>query len=121
MREERLKTTTGLKGSPGLRLSSWRGRSGRRYVVGIHGLGDSDLAERLAEMEAVVLAVRRDAAGTASLVAASAETTPREALARRFVHRAGEGGATEFHVHRLAETTAERRAILADLGCAGEA
>ena len=121
MREERLRTTTTLREGLGPRLSSWRGRSGRRYVVGIHGLGDVDLAERLTEMEAVVLAVRRDAAGTACLVAASSGATPREVLAPRFLHRAGESGATEFHVHRLAETSAERRAILADLGCAGEA
>jgi hypothetical protein len=120
VREERLKTTSGLKG-PGLRLSSWRGRSGRRYVVGIHGLGEADLAERLTETEAVVLAVRRDAAGTASLVAASSGATPREVLGQRFLRRAGASGATEVHVHRLAETPAERRAILADLGCAGEA
>ena len=122
MREERLQATTGFEGRPGLRLSSWRGRSGRRYVVGIHTL-DPDLDDRLCEMgEAVMLAVRRDAAGTACLVAVAAPgETPREALARHFVRRAGEGGATELHVHRLAETAAQRRAVAADLGCLGEA
>src|SRR5436853_127609 len=34
VREERLRTTAGVRGA--LELSSWRGRSGRRYVVGVH-------------------------------------------------------------------------------------
>jgi len=45
VREERLKTTAGLRGSPALPLSAWRGRSGRRYVVGVHPAGGFDLDE----------------------------------------------------------------------------
>ncbi|TGD99043.1 hypothetical protein [Methylobacterium nonmethylotrophicum] len=113
MREERLRTATSLRGTPALPLSAWRGRSGRRYVVGIHTL-DDDPAE---VGEAVVIAVRRDGDGTAELVAvAAAGESPRERLARGWLTRARARGATEMHVHRLAEDAAARRAVVADLG-----
>lgn len=112
VREERLRSTAGLRGTPALTLSAWRGHSGRRYVVGVHDLVEPDLAEM---GEAVVMAVRRDAAGVAELVAVStAGETPRERL-QSWVARARTHGATEMHVHRLAEDEAERRAIVADL------
>ena len=112
VREERLRSTAGLRGTPALTLSAWRGHSGRRYVVGVHDLVEPDLAEM---GEAVVMAVRRDAAGVAELVAVStAGETPRERL-QGWDARARKHGATEMHVHRLAEDDAERRAIVADL------
>ena len=45
VREERLRATTGVKGA--LALSSWRGRSGRRYLVGIHSLSETDIINDL--------------------------------------------------------------------------
>jgi hypothetical protein len=112
VREERLRTTMALRGTPALALSAWRGQSGRRYVVGIHEL-DADAAEI---GEAVVLAVRRDGGGTAELLdVATTGDSPRERL-RSFVTRVRTRGATEMHVHRLAESEAERRAVVADLG-----
>lgn len=113
VREERLRSTAGLRGTPALALSAWRGRSGRRYVVGVHELIEPDLAEM---GEAVVIAVRRDQAGIAQpvSVAASGES-PRERLHRNWLARARLRGATEMHVHRLAETADERAAIVADL------
>ncbi|WP_298960466.1 hypothetical protein [uncultured Methylobacterium sp.] len=112
VREERLRTTMNLRGAPGLPLSAWRGRSGRRYVVGIHGVEDDP-----AELgEAVVIAVRRDGAGVAELLdVTAAGESPRERLQRGWMTRARARGATEMHVHRLAEDEAERRAVVADL------
>ena len=113
MREERLRTTAGLRGSPALALSAWRGRSGRRYVVGVHELAEPDFAE---VGEAVVIAVRRDDHGIALPVSVAASgRSPRERLHRNWIARARQHGATEMHVHRLAESEDERRAIVADL------
>ncbi|WP_348645188.1 hypothetical protein [Methylobacterium sp. BTF04] len=113
MHEERLRTTAGLRGTPALVLSAWRGRSGRRYVVGIHDLAELELDDM---GEAVVIAVRRDAAGIGELISvATAGESPRERLARNWIARARHQGATEMHVHRLAEDEAERRAVVADL------
>lgn len=113
MREERLRTTAGLRGTPALTLSAWRGRSGRRYVVGIHALSEPEFDE---VGNAVVIAVRRDGMGVAQpvSVAASGES-PRERLQRSWLARVSQSGATEIHVHRLAESADERRAIVEDL------
>jgi len=113
VREESLRTTAGLRGTPALVLSAWRGRSGRRYVVGVHDLAEPDLIEM---GETVVIAVRRDREGVAEpvCVAASGES-PSERLHRHWMARARQRGATEMHVHRLAESEDERRAIVADL------
>ncbi len=63
MREERLRATAGLRSSN--TLSSWRGRSGRRYIVGVHPLVE---AEVLDVTDAVILAVRRDEDGIAHVL-----------------------------------------------------
>lgn len=111
LREERLRTTAGLKS--GSALTSWRGASGRRYVVGVRPLAASG-AEDVAG--AVVLAVRRDADGTASVVDVAA---PGPAATRRshlrWLALMRIRGATEMHVHLLAETEAEREAVRRDL------
>ncbi|GJE46279.1 hypothetical protein [Methylobacterium soli] len=111
VREERLRTASGLGGAPALALSAWRGRSGKRYVVGVHALSETDLDE---VGEAVVMAVRRDESGLAELVAVAtagigADPSP------AWLARAREAGASEMHVHRLAGTTSERKAIVTDL------
>ncbi|MCJ2088631.1 hypothetical protein MKK88_22000 [Methylobacterium sp. E-005] len=113
VREERLKTNAGLRGAPALPLSAWRGRSGRRYVVGVHSAGGFDLDEMA---EAVVIAVRRDDTGIAKMVSvATSKENPRDHLRRTWLDRVRCGGATEMHVHRLADTEAERMAIVEDL------
>ncbi|MEA1831238.1 hypothetical protein U8607_03995 [Methylobacterium durans] len=113
MREERLRTTASLRGTPALALSAWRGRSGKRYVVGVHDLSEPDLDEM---GEAVVIAVRRDEAGIAELVAvAAAGGSPRERLHRNWLARVRTSGANEMHVHRLAGSADERSAIVDDL------
>jgi hypothetical protein len=113
VREERLKTTAGLRGAPALPLSAWRGRSGRRYVVGVHPAGAFELDEMA---EAVVIAVRRDDTGIAEMVSvATSSESPREHLRRTWLDRVRGRGATELHVHRLADSEAERVAIVRDL------
>lgn len=64
VREERLRTSTGLRGAPVLAMSAWRGHSGRRYVVVVQPLDTPDL---VAESAAVVLVVSRDERGKASM------------------------------------------------------
>lgn len=110
VREERLKTTAGLRGTPALPLSAWRGRSGRRYVVGVHPIVGFEADEGA---EAVCIAVGRDKGGIAELISAvsglDADTI------QRWTAKARSKGATEVHVHRLADNTAERAAIVSDL------
>ena len=111
MREERLRAMTELRGA--LELSSWRGRSGRRYVVGIHPLSESEILD---VTDAVVLAVSRDGEGTAHLIdVAAAGVQVRPSSRRSWMKKARERGATELHVHRLANGEAERAAIISDL------
>jgi len=111
VREERLRATAGLPSSPA--LTSWRGRSGRRYIVGIHPLTETEV---LSVMNAVILAVHRDEAGTARVVdVATASPHPSEQARTRWVAKVRARGATEMHVHRLADSEVQRRAIVEDL------
>ncbi|WP_240540033.1 hypothetical protein [Salinarimonas soli] len=111
VREERLRVTAGV--SVPLRLSAWRGRSGQRYVVGVHALAEADLSD---VTEAVLIAVCREGDGTARVVdVAAAGALPRERLASSWMSAVRACGATEMHVHRLARDEAERSAVIADL------
>lgn len=111
VREERLRATAGLR-EP-LPLTSWRGHSGRRYVVGVHALSEVEIADLT---NAVLIAVERGGDGTAKVLdvaAPGAQTAPRIRI--RWLSRMRARGATEMHVHRLAESEEERRAVVADL------
>jgi hypothetical protein len=111
VREERLRATAGLRSSS--TLSSWRGHSGRRYIVGVHPLA---LSELLDVTDAVLLAVRRDEAGTAHVVdVAMAGAQPSQDTRTRWMAKVQSLGASELHIHRLADSDAQRRAILEDL------
>ena len=111
VREERLRATAGLRSSS--TLSSWRGRSGRRYIVGVHPLNETELLD---VTDAVILAVKRDRAGTGIVIdAAMAGAEPSEQARMRWLAKAQELGATELHIHRLAATEEDRRAIFEDL------
>ncbi|AWN38913.1 hypothetical protein [Methylobacterium radiodurans] len=109
VREERLRTVAGLRGSPALALSAWRGRSGKRYVVGVQfpAVQPADL------LETVVLAVVRDAAGLATILRATHGLT--EAGARSWLDSVRRAGANEIHTHRLAEDNRDAAAIVVDL------
>lgn len=111
--EHRLRPTAGLRGTPAVALSAWKGRSGRRYVVGVY-----DLIEPTTEEmgEAVVLAVSRDKSGIAQAVLVSTiSDRPGCALPRSWLSDARKRGATELHCHRLCENDAERAAAAEDL------
>jgi hypothetical protein len=112
VREERLRTSAGLRGSPALAMSVWRGRSGRRYVVVVQPL---DIPDLTAEDAAVVLAVARDALGQASIVATRACEGGDPGFLGWLAACAGRG-ACELHTYRLAEARIERVEIAADLG-----
>lgn len=113
VREERLTALSSVRGLAGLKLSAWRGRSGERYVVGVH-----DLAAAASEdlTGTVVLAVVREGASSRILRATADLAACDVALWIDSVRRAG---ASEIHVHRLAETVAERHAVVIDLTGAG--
>lgn len=108
VREERLRTTAGLRGSPALALSAWRGKSGKRYVVGVHSPGASTLEDL---GEAVVLAVRRPDVGAAVLL----DVIDASGVDAAWTADVCERGANELHIHRLAEDKDARAAIVADL------
>lgn len=111
VREERLRATAGLREQPA--LTSWRGKSGRRYVVGIHPANEPDIAD---VTDAVLIAVQRSGDGTAEVldVAAPGALTSRRQR-QRWVSRMRDRGATELHIHRLAESESDRLAVVADL------
>lgn len=117
VREERLRRSVHLTGHQTIALSAWRGRSGRRYVVGVR------MAEALADdlrfypdalSEVVVLAVRRDPHHGLAEIAGITEGLS-AAGAGNWLSSMRRAGVEEFHIHRLAQTAAERAAILVDL------
>jgi hypothetical protein len=111
VREERLRAAAGLL--RGLDLTSWRGRSGRRYVVGVHPLTEGELLD---VTDAVIIAVGRSANGVARAVDVAAVGPELRREARRsWIARARARGASEMHVHRLGQGPSERAAIAADL------
>lgn len=109
-REEMLRSSRGLRGSPALPLSAWRGASGRRYVVGVH---QAERFEPEEAAEAVCLAIKRGTSGIAELV--SVALSMGHAEVELWLRRVRKAGATEIHVHRLADGPAERTAVAADL------
>lgn len=115
VREERLRSTTGIRQA--MPMSSWRGASGRRYVVGVQTAITPDMVDMDG---AVLIAVRRAGDGTASVVDVAAPEPGATRRARlRWLALMRTRGATEMHVHLLAEGAAERDAVRRDL--AGDA
>jgi hypothetical protein len=111
VREERLRSTTCIRQA--MPMSSWRGVSGRRYVVGVQ----TGITPDIVDMDgAVLIAVRRAGDGTASVVDVSAPEPGATRRARlRWLALMRTRGATEMHVHLLAEGAAERDAVRRDL------
>lgn len=114
IREERLRVAADLK-RPGA-LTAWRGRSGRRYVMNVYPLVGGGLP---ALDEGVAVAVRRLGNGAARVVGLAASEPGQSPRARlRWLALSRRRGATELHLHLLAEGASARRAILRDLGSA---
>lgn len=91
------------------RFTAWRGRSGRRYVASVFAVHDG---HALGFSDAVLLAVSPER----SIVAAR-DSGPFgiDAALTRWRDAVAMAGATEIHVHLLAEDGASRRAALLDL------
>lgn len=103
IREERLRSKSGL----GIGLSAWRGQSGKRYVVAVHPIATAAAIEG---GDVVIIGVRRGADDVARIVGCGHAGTVAEGTAL-----AADDGATEIHIHRLAESAAAREAIVEDL------
>lgn len=105
IRECALRTTA--VASNDFRLSAWRGRSGRRYVVTVYGV---EAALSLDAPGSVIIGVRRGSDGIPKIVGVGHRGPVSEGAAL-----AKADGATEIHLHRLADTDAEREAMVEDL------
>ncbi|CAD5250683.1 conserved hypothetical protein [Bosea sp. 62] len=89
------------------RFTAWRGRSGRRYVASVFAIQDG---HALGFTDAVLLAVSPD-----RKIVAARDSGPFGIDAALTRWRDAMAGASEIHVHLLAEDSAGRRAALCDL------
>lgn len=105
-REMPLRSTAGLAER---RFTAWRGRSGRRYVASVFSVTDD---HALGFSDAVMLAVTAE-----RRIIAARESGPFgiEAALTRWRRSVAMAGASEIHVHLLAEDGLSRRAALLDL------
>jgi hypothetical protein len=105
-REMPLRSTAGLAER---RFTAWRGRSGRRYVASVFPVTDD---HALGFTDAVLLAVSAD-----RRILAARDSGPFgiEAALTRWRRSVAMAGASEIHVHLLAEDGLTRRAALLDL------
>jgi hypothetical protein len=94
------------------KFRSWRGASGRRYVFSVY-----DRTSCPAYSDAVLVVASALADGDRKIVfATDTGCFPEMVLAKAAAKFAG---AFEFHVHLLARTPDERRALMADISHAG--
>jgi hypothetical protein len=92
----------------------WRGASGRRYVFSAYGVDECPAYEN-----AVVIAAAMDGDAARRLVRiAATEALPDLMLSGAWAREARARGAVEFHVHLLATSPRERRAVIKDLDTA---
>lgn len=101
-----------LRSAAGLgerRFTAWRGRSGRRYVASVFSVTDD---HALGFTDAVLLAVTAE-----RRIIAARDSGPFgvEAALSRWRRAVALAGASEIHVHLLAEDGLARRAALLDL------
>jgi hypothetical protein len=91
------------------RFTAWRGRSGRRYVASVFAIQDG---HALGFTDAVLLAVSPE-----RKIVAARDSGPFgiDAALTRWRDAVAMAGASEIHVHLLAEDSAGRRAALCDL------
>jgi hypothetical protein len=91
------------------RFTAWRGRSGKRYVASVFPIHD-DAA--LGFVDVIVLAVTP---GRQVVAARDSGPFGVESALTRWRDAAMSAGATEIHVHLLADSANERRRALIDL------
>lgn len=93
------------------RFATWQGASGRRYMFTAYAFDECPDIER-----AVALAVRYGEDGCRQALACiDLGPFPSLALGGGAMAAARRSGATELHLHLLAETSEARHAIIADL------
>jgi hypothetical protein len=93
------------------RFRSWRGASGRRYIVSVY---DADACP--AYCDAVLIAAAVDPNGRRrALALADTGVFPEPLIARVRRSLSEAAGRLEFHLHLLAASPVERRAALDDL------
>ncbi len=96
------------------RFRSWRGASGRRYIVSVY---DADACP--AYCDAVLIAAAVDPDGRRRpLALADTGVFPEPVLARARRSLSEIAERVEFHLHLLAASSAQRRAALDDLSAA---
>lgn len=95
------------------RFCSWRGASGRRYIVSVY---DGNACPPYCD--AVVIAVAVSTEGRRRALAVADTGVFPEPLIARLRSLAPAGERTELHLHLLAASSAERRATLDDLAAA---
>lgn len=106
IREERLRGWN-LDRAGSVRLSAWRGRSGRRYIVQVHEL---DIHWPVRAGAGLAFAVARDDDGHARIV----DVAP-DSAGPAWRGRAWDAGARELHVHTLVDDAAGRAVVAMDL------
>lgn len=95
----------------GARFRSWRGASGRRYVFSIYS---PQSCPAYSHVVIIVAAVEADGERKALFIADSG-WFPDIVFARAAAKWKSAGAEIEFHIHLLATSPAERRALIADL------
>ena len=89
----------------------WLGRSGTRYLHTVFAIDDCPEFEH-----ALFIAVKRDASGYRQAVATGTMgTAPQLVLRGRAIADARRRGANEIHLHLMATTRDDRRAVLDDI------
>ena len=106
IREQPIRVGSGL----GAGMSAWRGKSGKRWVATVREIKRCDAADLT---DAVVLGIYRDEVGHARIVFATHSLSDEAAV--RLLRTLRTDVVTEIHTHRLADTDAERDAMVADL------
>jgi hypothetical protein len=91
---------------------NWLGASGRRYICSVYSIGEPPPFDC---RRAVIAAVRRNASGAAILFMFQPGVNEERDDFRLWTQRARACGASEWHVHLLAETPEERACVLRDL------
>src|SRR5579863_945896 len=99
------------------RFHSWRGRSGRRYICSVFPVDPRDGEGGLPDFaEAIVIAVKTDAAGHRRVVGFCQSEHGAGPVARHaFVAAAVGAGAQQWHVHLLTADPEKRRAAIEDI------
>jgi hypothetical protein len=98
------------------RFCAWAGSSGRSYVFSTY-----TAAACPPFCDAILIVAQRDARGLRTLVTAfDTGPFPEPVLERAVNNLAGYAGALEFHVHLLAQSASERRAIIEDIAPAAQ-